>query len=725
VKFTYVCLAFSIALAACKSVPESRVGVSAIHFRGNGDISSSELEDRIATQETPKFLYFFRASWQRYEDFAPEVLQRDLERIRHLYQRRGYYGTEVRAGRVLPQGKYVDVEILIHQGEPVRVHSITVNGVEGEPRRVQRRATQGVTMELGDIFDEDKLDQSNKSIAAELANLGYAYGKVNPRAVVDLGPRTVDLTFQVDPGIPCKVGPLTFEGLGDLPEDVVRRTFSVEKGDPYAADELEVGRKALVDLGVFASVDVLPDLSDPKREDVPIKVSVTRSSLRGFRLGGGLQLDFTRADIHGLIGWEHRNLFGGMRHFTVEERPAIVFFPTALGSFKVPNRLLPANNLSGTLTQPSFPEARTTSSIHLEFNNYPVILPPVNPAQDVFPGYHEVRGTIGPERDFPFIKLRASVLYNYSANFPFTYAGEVNSALGPVVASYLDFRGVFDLRDDPIDTKQGFLFETSLQFAGGALGGSADDIRFRPAMRMFFPVIGKAILAARGVLGFLFARSYGGTLGQTFTSLTDQAGANEYLRDRQLTYFRGFFSGGADSNRGYGFRAIGPFGVNPFLVPAAFANAPKPNPMNPTPMTPLQSVQAACTADFNAYLANGESSQLNTNTCPQTSTGGLSLWEASLELRIPIEGPLGTVVFADASDVSPNQADIRLNVPHLSVGFGIRYATPVGPVRLDIGFRLTQTPHNTQQDIAIYGVPPDPLFGFLPAAVAIGLGEAY
>jgi hypothetical protein len=45
-------------------------------------------------------------------------------------------------------------------------------------------------------------------------------------------------------------------------------------------------------------------------------------------------------------------------------------------------------------------------------------------------------------------------------------------------------------------------------------------------------------------------------------------------------------------------------------------------------------------------------------------------------------------------------------------------------VRLDIGFRVTHTPHNTQEEVAIYGAPPGTLFG-IPAAVAIGLGEAY
>ncbi|HEY3593399.1 MAG TPA: POTRA domain-containing protein, partial [Polyangiaceae bacterium] len=206
-KFARVCLVLmSLAMAACKSVPESRVGVSAIRFRDNGDVPGSAIEDKIATQETPKFLFFFRASWQRYEDFEPEILQKDLERIQHYYQSKGYYGTEVRAGRVLRAGKYVDVEILIRQGKPVNVRSITVNGLDGEPRRVERRAQQGLALEPGELFDEEKLDLSTKGIASELGNLGYAYGKVIPRVVIDLGPRVADITFQVTPGVPCKIG---------------------------------------------------------------------------------------------------------------------------------------------------------------------------------------------------------------------------------------------------------------------------------------------------------------------------------------------------------------------------------------------------------------------------------------------------------------------------------------------------------------------------------------
>src|SRR5690348_13041520 len=206
-KFAGLALALAGALG-CKSVPEGRVGVSSIRFEGNRHFGESELTEHIATQETPKFLGLFRASWRRYEDFEPEVLDKDLQRIEHYYKRRGYYDTRVRAGRVIPRGKFVDVEILVDESPPVRVRSIAVLGLDARPPNVRQRAMDGVVLQPREVFDQDKFDASAKSISNALSNLGYAYAEVTPRAVVDLGPRTADLAFQVDPGEPCKIGPV-------------------------------------------------------------------------------------------------------------------------------------------------------------------------------------------------------------------------------------------------------------------------------------------------------------------------------------------------------------------------------------------------------------------------------------------------------------------------------------------------------------------------------------
>ena len=66
--------------------------------------------------------------------------------------------------------------------------------------------------------------------------------------------------------------------------------------------------------------------------------------------------------------------------------------------------------------------------------------------------------------------------------------------------------------------------------------------------------------------------------------------------------------------------------------------------------------------------------------------GGLSLLEGSIELRRPIWRELGGAVFLDFGQVSTRSFDLPVDSLRFSSGFGLSYATPVGPVRLDIGF---------------------------------------
>jgi outer membrane protein insertion porin family/translocation and assembly module TamA len=101
--------------------------------------------------------------------------------------------------------------------------------------------------------------------------------------------------------------------------------------------------------------------------------------------------------------------------------------------------------------------------------------------------------------------------------------------------------------------------------------------------------------------------------------------------------------------------------------------------------------------------------------------GGFTLWEAGVELRFPLAGALTGAVFSDASDVSARRLSFRWDRPHLSVGFGLRYDTPVGPVRFDLGLRVPgmQAP----ADAADEGVP-GTIFG-APLAASFGIGESY
>jgi outer membrane translocation and assembly module TamA len=87
--------------------------------------------------------------------------------------------------------------------------------------------------------------------------------------------------------------------------------------------------------------------------------------------------------------------------------------------------------------------------------------------------------------------------------------------------------------------------------------------------------------------------------------------------------------------------------------------------------------------------------------------GGLSLAEGSLELRFPIWpagggwwSHLGGVVFADAGEVSRKPHDWRADDVFYAVGGGIRVATPIGPIRLDVGHVLNPT--DFESDVRVH-----------------------
>jgi outer membrane translocation and assembly module TamA len=68
--------------------------------------------------------------------------------------------------------------------------------------------------------------------------------------------------------------------------------------------------------------------------------------------------------------------------------------------------------------------------------------------------------------------------------------------------------------------------------------------------------------------------------------------------------------------------------------------------------------------------------------------GGNALLILNAELRIPVRGSIGVVGFLDAGNVFSRTTEIELGELRSAAGFGVRYRSPVGPIRIDLGFKL-------------------------------------
>jgi outer membrane protein assembly factor BamA len=680
--------AVSLATTGCrKDYPPKAPVVSDVEIEGAAKVDVEPALDGLATAASSKFLGIWDGVVFDYEVFEQTSLERDLARLRRYYRARGYYEARVLAARVITvDAHHVRVEIRVSEGEPVRLGSrVETRGEERLPFDVAR-TIRVKRLSPGDIFDEDEYEVTKRDIVRGLADLGYAYAKVDAHADVDIARRTAKVVIEVEPGKRARYGPVRIVGLTEVPEGPVRDNLGLVEGDEYSRSDIEDARTALVNLGVFATVDIRQDLSKPESGVVPITVLVKEAPLRTVRLGGGMRFDVLELSARLTAGWEHRNFLGGMRKFSINTHPGVVFYPTRIDNWEAPDRLLFRNFARAELRQPSFLERRTTGFVAGEFNIYPVLYPNHEPdPNENLLGYREVKGQTGVERAFLDHHLYLTPSYNFQMNKPFAYRGETPLEIAYV--SYPQLLAVLDFRDDPIETHSGVVVSTGFQVAGHIFGGSASDVKVQPEIRGYIPISKSVTLAARANLGLLFPSNYGSTLQQSGVVI-DQMHP-EVLRDEQLVLLRGFFSGGPTSNRGYPFRGVGPQGILGFLLP---------------------NTGAACT-------------DVNNPDCLR-ALGGLTLWEASLELRLPFLGPLGTAIFVDASDVARETFQVRFDYPHLSAGLGLRYATPVGPIRLDFGYRVPYAQHIGEKDLPETEGIQNTIFG-LPLAIHFALGEAY
>ncbi|MDQ3068987.1 MAG: BamA/TamA family outer membrane protein [Acidobacteriota bacterium] len=72
--------------------------------------------------------------------------------------------------------------------------------------------------------------------------------------------------------------------------------------------------------------------------------------------------------------------------------------------------------------------------------------------------------------------------------------------------------------------------------------------------------------------------------------------------------------------------------------------------------------------------------------------GGYTSLEGTVEIRVPVTDSLGGVLFLDAGNVAAGTYDFSLRDLKYAAGAGVRYRTPVGPLRFDFGYQLKRIP---------------------------------
>ncbi|WP_374382836.1 outer membrane protein assembly factor BamA [Thermomonas sp.] len=196
-------------------------------------------------------------SWYKRDDqYSREKLSGDIEKLNSWYLDRGHIDFSIDSTQVEMSGDKKDMFITagITEGDVYSVSGVTISGDTVLPKEEIEKIVAFITP--GSTFSRGLVELATESITARLANIGYAFAKVNPVPAIDRDKRTVAIDMQVQPGPRVNVRRIVFKGNTRTADQVLRREMRQFEGSWYSQAAVDRSKVRLSRLGYFESVEV-------------------------------------------------------------------------------------------------------------------------------------------------------------------------------------------------------------------------------------------------------------------------------------------------------------------------------------------------------------------------------------------------------------------------------------------------------------------------------------
>jgi outer membrane protein insertion porin family len=260
--------------------PKALSRIQQIVFSGNRALSDEELRRAMRLRPSGPSTWF-----NDRERLSSVELQRDLERIRLLYQSRGFFAAEVGPARVedVEPGE-ARLQIPISEGEIFSWGRLTV---EAGSLLTDEELTSALAGPAGAPYDAPAVRETSRTIERQLQERGYPAARVELDERPDPARRSVVLTARVVPGPLCLIGRIEMRGHRFTPDPAVRQYLSVEESKPYRLSSVERSVALLGSLGYFRRVS--PSLAvRPEQGRVDITFDLEEGPRIKYFLGGSV-----------------------------------------------------------------------------------------------------------------------------------------------------------------------------------------------------------------------------------------------------------------------------------------------------------------------------------------------------------------------------------------------------------------------------------------------------
>ena len=663
--------------------------VTKLSVKGVHHVSKSQLEQSIATKASScksfllePFCLFSKSELFVDKHFLDRTeLKRDVLRIKVFYWKRGYRSASVDTS-VARRGDGVAVEFQITEGPPTIVRTLAVRRPEKviTAKDVQRTLLLRASEPL-DVID---LDSSMSLLRNRLWDEGYADAVLYDTVLVTADGRNAEVRVSIDPRPRTVVDTVTVHGNDQITAETIRNMVTLEAGQLYRRRDVMDSQRNLYGSNLFTRAAISSEVNgDSGRK---IDITVAEAPFHQMRLSGGFNtVDFFQVeadfnDYNWLGGGRQLSLNGVLSNIFAPQFNGTGIFQNVTGSLSDQDAapFLRLNyEVGADITQPWWHDARNTLGLNLFVHRRSA------PAIFVDKGYGAgltftrmvaSRSPLTIGYRYELTQVDAGNIY-FCVNYGVCQPATIGALRGRHAMSPIALQIFTDRADDPISPTHGYNARLQVEHASSFTLSEFRYNRISGEAARYMPVGDKgAVLAGRVRFGWVKPlRSSANVLGQ------QDLGSRDILHPRKR-----FYAGGSQSVRGYGENQLGPrvLTVDPDTLQAhgwVFHRDDNGAVIDSVPCTGGSIADGTCDPRY-----------VPSEDFVPRPTGGTSLIEANIEYRFPIWKRLGGAVFIDGAYVGEGSAsEIFKGTGAITPGFGLRYQSPVGPIRIDLGIRPT------------------------------------
>lgn len=576
--------------------------------------------------------------------FVETNLQAAVGAIADFYLRRGYASVKVSSApnEMNPAGGAGQVKpaIAIEEGPLTLVGNITFEGNTSIPEpQLRARVSSGP----GVPYYEPTIVADRDKVLVEYRNAGFASADLTIIPAPNEDRTRADLRFQVSEGPRTIVDHILLVGNTRTDPRIIRRELLIQPGQPLGLADVIETQQRLSELGLFRRVRIT-ELSQSPIGQRDVLVTVEEAAATTLSYGGGLEIN--------------KRLRAVGPDLSAQER--LEFAPR--GFLDVGRRNIGGKNRSVNLyTRASLrPRHTTATDSGFGFSEYRVVGTYREPRALNMNADVTVTGALeqGIRSSFNFIRkgfnadigrrlapgVRGNVRYSFNTTKTFDTTERSDKQLSEAERFNIDrifpqvrlsaFSGALsrDTRDDPLDAERGTFLSAEATLAARSLGGQVGFMKSFVQGFWFRRVSGtrRVVFASRAAVGLAhgFPRE---------VQVADPNGTIVTATIEDLPASERFFAGGGSTIRGFALDAVG---TAKTISPTGFPR------------------------------------------------GGNAVLIANAELRFPVWSRIGGAVFVDGGNVFERASQFDLADLRGSVGFGLRVRSPMGPIRVDLGFKM-------------------------------------